>query len=163
MSVNKYLPHVLVIPEDDANRQIAVGFRLMLPFGKDRRFDIRPLAEGWSFVRKTLLDLQFDLRRFPERRLVGLLDFDGRESRREEIGAMIDAELHDRIFILGSRGTPEELRRELGSFETIGKALARDCAEGSTTTWSHPLLSHNTSELERMRASVTAILFDPST
>jgi hypothetical protein len=28
MSVNKYHPHVLVLPEDDANRQLANGFLL---------------------------------------------------------------------------------------------------------------------------------------
>jgi hypothetical protein len=28
MSVNKYLPHVLVLPEDDSTRQIANGFLL---------------------------------------------------------------------------------------------------------------------------------------
>jgi hypothetical protein len=28
--VNRYLPHVLVLPEDDANRQIANGFVLDL-------------------------------------------------------------------------------------------------------------------------------------
>lgn len=28
MSVNRARPHVLVLPEDDANRQIAVGFEL---------------------------------------------------------------------------------------------------------------------------------------
>lgn len=30
MSVNKYKPHVLVLPEDDANRQLANGFLLGL-------------------------------------------------------------------------------------------------------------------------------------
>lgn len=28
MSVNKHLPHVFVLPEDDANRQLANGFYL---------------------------------------------------------------------------------------------------------------------------------------
>ena len=28
MSVNRHQPHVLVLPEDDANRQLANGFRL---------------------------------------------------------------------------------------------------------------------------------------
>jgi hypothetical protein len=28
MSVNKYQPHILVLPEDDANRQLANGFVL---------------------------------------------------------------------------------------------------------------------------------------
>jgi len=28
MSVNKYAPHIVLLPEDDANRQIANGFLL---------------------------------------------------------------------------------------------------------------------------------------
>lgn len=26
MAVNKYIPHLYIIPEDDANRQMAIGF-----------------------------------------------------------------------------------------------------------------------------------------
>ena len=39
MSVNKYLPHVLVLPEDDANRQLANGF-LLDPNLLDRRIQL---------------------------------------------------------------------------------------------------------------------------
>ncbi|KAM3090094.1 hypothetical protein ACKFKG_30775 [Phormidesmis sp. 146-35] len=28
MSIDKYQPHLLVLPEDDANRQVAIGFLL---------------------------------------------------------------------------------------------------------------------------------------
>lgn len=37
MSVNKYSPHVLVLPEDKANSEIANGF-LLHPFIKERSF-----------------------------------------------------------------------------------------------------------------------------
>jgi hypothetical protein len=53
---------------------------------------------------------------------------------------------------------PEELKATLGSYETIGMALAQDCREG-TDTWGHALLKHNTAEIERLREHVRPILF----
>jgi hypothetical protein len=38
-------------------------------------------------------------------------------------------------------------------------ALAKDCREGTDTTWWHALLQHNASELDRLRACVRPILF----
>ena len=47
MSVNKAKPHLYVIPEDDADRQIAKGFVL---HGRvdERRVQVVEPAGGWS-------------------------------------------------------------------------------------------------------------------
>jgi len=45
MSVNKYQQHVLVLPEDDANRQLEIGF-LLDPLLIDRRIDVLEVAGG---------------------------------------------------------------------------------------------------------------------
>ena len=44
MSVNKYKPHVLLIPEDDANRQLANGFLRMGNRAGQKRAELRPQA-----------------------------------------------------------------------------------------------------------------------
>ena len=49
MSVNKRVPHVLVLPEDDANRQLANGFQLD-PLLDPRRMQILEEAGGWQEV-----------------------------------------------------------------------------------------------------------------
>jgi len=67
--------------------------------------------------------------------------------------------LKERVFILGAWSEPEELRQDLGSYETIGLAMARDCRDNTEVTWAHPLLCHNAGELERMRKLVRPILF----
>ena len=54
---------------------------------------------------------------------------------------------------------PEALRAALGSYETIGRALAKDCREGTDTTWEHRLLRHNSGEIGRLRERVRPILF----
>ncbi len=56
---------------------------------------------------------------------------------------------------------PQGLKRAgLGSYETIGLAMAKDCREDTDTIWRHDLLRHNANELLRLREHVRPILFD---
>ena len=91
--------------------------------------------------------------------MVLLIDFDGKEDRLEEAKAGIPGHLTDRVFVLGAWTEPEALKADLGSYETIGLALAKDCREGTDTTWGHDLLRHNATELDRLRKHVRPILF----
>jgi hypothetical protein len=160
MSVNKSLPHVLVLPEDDANRQVANGFYLD-PLLDTRRMQILGEAGGWREVLNLFAaDHVPEMERYSNRFMVLLIDFDGREDRRETISAAIPDHLRERVFVLGTRSEPEELRRNLGrSYESIGLEMAKDCRDGTQETWAHDLLSHNASELERLREFIRPILF----
>jgi hypothetical protein len=71
----------------------------------------------------------------------------------------IPEHLKERVFVLGAWSEPEELRRNLGSYETVGSTLAGECRENTAATWDHPLLCHNAGELERLRKDVRAFLF----
>jgi hypothetical protein len=55
MSVDKYSPHVLVLPEDDANRQLANGFHLNTDWNRSRQMQVLAAAGGrtkvWIFSR----------------------------------------------------------------------------------------------------------------
>jgi hypothetical protein len=160
MSVNKHRPHVLIVPEDDANRQIATGFVLHHRLIAGKQVQILPVEGGWSKVLAKLLVMQSEMKTYPQRQVVALVDFDERPERRGEFMAAIDASLHDRIFVLGAKSEPEALKKlGLGNYEAIGKALAEDCANRTSNTWAHPLLSHNTNEIGRMQASVVPVLF----
>src|SRR6266478_2823150 len=100
MSVNKYHPHVLVLPEDGANRQLANGFLL------DQRLStwkIQVLEEagGWTQVLEHFLsDHVMAMDRYPGRFMVLLIDFDGREERLQDAKQKIPGRLTDRVFIL---------------------------------------------------------------
>jgi hypothetical protein len=48
MSVNKYTPHILVLPEDDANRQLANGF--LLHPSLSTQIQVLEEVGGWSKV-----------------------------------------------------------------------------------------------------------------
>jgi hypothetical protein len=64
--------------------------------------------------------------------MVLLIDFDGQASRVDDAKRTIPERLSDRVFILGAWTTPERLKSVgLGTYETIGSALARDLPRGN--------------------------------
>jgi hypothetical protein len=159
MSVNKRVPHVLVLPEDDANRQLANGFQLD-PLLDTRRMQILEEAGGWREVLNRFKEDHVpEMDRYACRFMVLLIDFDGQEERLNTVRAEIPDQLRERVFVLGAWRDPEELRQNLGSYETIGLAMAKDCRDNAEVTWAHNLLRHNASELERLRRHVRPILF----
>lgn len=161
MSKNKYGPQVWVLPEDDANRQIAQGFSLHASV-KPRNIDILNVAGGWTGIRDSFeREYNSVLTTYASTMMVLLVDFDERGERRaENVLSGVHASLRDRVFVLGARGEPEQLRQALRmSFEKIGRALANECDDGTRATWGHDLLAHNADEIERMRPQLRPILF----
>lgn len=161
MMVNKNRPHVLVLPEDDANRQLANGFHLEV--GLIRQMQALQVAGGWrNVLARFKSDQESDMRRYPHRHMVLLIDFDNQEDRLDIAKNAIPDDLKDRVFVLGAQKEPEDLQKAgLGPPETIGRALARDCREETNETWGHDLLKHNVNEIARLRDSLRQILFQP--
>jgi hypothetical protein len=167
MSANKHLPHVMVLPEDDAARQLAEGFKLELSQLVSRQLHVLPEVGGWPNVLRSFAnDYAGDMDRYPERFMVLLIDFDTKgdarlnEARLNEARRVIPDRLRERVFVLGPRDEPEDLTQAgLGTLETIGRKLAKDCRDSTDTTWGHPELRHNTEELERLRTRVCPFLF----
>jgi hypothetical protein len=160
VSPNSYRPHILVLPEDDANRQMANGFHLQVGASRQRQMQVLPVAGGWNEVLKRFKSEHvMDMDRYPNRFMVLLIDFDGRDDRLEIANAAIPEHLADRVFVLGAWSNPEALNAALGTYEKIGSLMANDCREQTDTTWAHDLLRHNASELERLRQHVCTILF----
>lgn len=158
MSVNKYRPHILVLPEDDANRQIANGF-VNNPNVDQLAIQVLPIAGGWEKV----VDYNYasGMRQFPKRMIILLIDFDLRENRFNYVEKRIPNDLKNRVFVLGVGDEPEKLKSFTGlSFEKIGEKLAQDCADNTNNLWGHEFLKHNEAELERLRQEVRPFLFD---
>ena len=160
MSVNKYQPHVLVLPEDDADRQLANGFLLHESLAL-RAIQVLPKAGGWAKVRELFLDVHVaEMQRCVQRYMVLLVDFDGKESRLAEMTKDIPVALADRVFVIGIWTEPEDLHRHgLGTEENFGRQLASECHENRSDIWNHELLKHNANELDRMRVALRPILF----
>ena len=160
--MNKYAPHIYVIPEDDADRQIADGF-VLHPRVKEARVQVVPPAGGWPKVIQTFQDEYIPkLRDYPNARIVMLIDFDDQvEKRKADFERVIPADFKARVFVIGSKHTPEILKKEVKkrTFEEIGGLLADDCAAGTAVLWGHEQLRHNDVDRQRLFEAVMTFLF----
>lgn len=152
MSANKYDPHLLVIPEDDANRQIMTGFNTHLDVNS-RQIQIEPVAGGWL---KALETFQSDhvqgMGKLEKRHVLILIDFDQHPERLEKAKEYIPENLRERVFVLGCLSEPERVRAVTGmTKEHLGVALADACVSGQGDVWHNEMLLHNEAELERMK------------
>ena len=160
MSVNKYLPHVYVIPEDRAEEQIANGF-VQHDQVKSPQIQILPCAGGWSNVlEKFVKEYVTHLRHYKNGYVILLVDFDLQyESRRKIFDDKVPDDLKNRVFVVGPRDEPELLKQEFSSsFEDIGESLAEDCFKGTVSVWGHDHLNQNQPDLQRLLESVKPIL-----
>lgn len=173
MAANVYQPHLLLLIEDDANRQIFNGFSEH-PGLASRRIQMSKLAGGWL---KVLEDFKTHhialLRKFPHRHLLMVIDFDSDDAepsicdaasrinrRRALFTGAIPEDLRARVFVIGCADEPEGLARATGcKFEENGRLLAEDCEFGTDKMWGHSMLGHNAKEIARLRDKVRAVLF----
>ncbi len=108
MSVNRFKPHVLLIPEDDKDRQIANGFHLETDPDKFRQMQVLNPPGGWEKVVDDFLANHVGpMKSNPNRFVILLIDFDGREDRRDLVKGRIPKEVSDRVFVFGTRNEPE--------------------------------------------------------
>jgi hypothetical protein len=159
VSSNLYQDHLIVVPEDRPYRKIAKGFEGAVPTRGARRIQVMPEAGGWlEAVKQVETDLH-KLRRYPERRLVLLIDFDGDANRRLYVEDRIPQEVKDRVFLLGSFEEAEDLTPGLGHPESIGGQVGRACEASHDGPWGHELLRHNATELDRLSTFARSLLF----
>jgi hypothetical protein len=167
--VNRERPHVLILPEDAANRDIANGF--YLDVDHQRALQVLPVQRGWTNVRDALQQTYVpELRRFRCAHLVALIDFDSQPGRHTLFTDDLElpADIAERVFIAGALTEVEDLRRSLvhrhlispNTLEHIGGALAEECRNGGSLVWGDKLLAHNAVEVARMRTALRPILFN---
>ena len=160
MAANKHIPHLYVIPEDDANRQMAVGFE------KDDRIRARAIqivapAGGWV---KALEKLEVDyftlLRSNQNSHVLVLIDCDAKSNRINNAFAKVPSEIKERVFILGTLNEPEVLKRSLNTpLEKIGELIIEECFDANQKIWQHEQLKHNATEVARLKSVLFNIVF----
>ena len=159
MSANKFRPHLLVLPEDDANREIANGFGLRIEQNV-RQFQVLSPVGGWVAVREKFRSERIPyLKSWPEAFMILIVDFDQRENRYDEMAKVVPDDMEHRVFIVGVWSEPERPRSDFGSFERLGEELAEECLTNQGRTWDHDQIRHNAEELTRMRATLRPIFF----
>jgi hypothetical protein len=101
-----------------------------------------------------LSDHVAEMYRYSGRYMILLIDLDNDPERLNEAKTKIPADLSARVFLLGALSEPEALRTALGSYETIGSAMGRDCREETEKTWGHDLLRPLLSKLGFLRRPI---------
>jgi hypothetical protein len=160
--VNAYRPHVLVLPEDDADHAIAYGFQLSLDQRAGGQYKVLPSAGGWlKAIESFLTDHVAYMRAKQNAHFVLLIDFDNDGSRLVYVKGRIPPDVVNRVFVLGVLSNPEQLRASgAGNFEQIGYQLGSECQQRNSVLWNHQLLLHNAGEQNRLYQIVYPILFD---
>jgi hypothetical protein len=150
-----------VLPEDDANRQLANAFHLQIDWDRQRWMQVLPVAGGWHEVLGLFVsDHIRQMEHWPSRFMILLIDFDNDPQRLARASQRVPDHLRERVFILGVLSEPENLKAALRqSFEEIGSELAEDCRSDAGEKWGHNLLKHNGPELNRLRQRICPILF----
>ena len=98
--MNKYAPHIYVIPEDDADRQLALGF-IRHDKVNELRIKVMTPANGWPNVLR-IFETEYiqTLRNYTQAHVVMLIDFDGHfETRKAEFDQAIPDDLEARVGI----------------------------------------------------------------
>lgn len=134
--MNKYKPHLLVLPEDQANNDILNGF-LLHDALDSRAIQPLPLGGGWPNVRRKFISEYAEtMRNHPNRHVVLLVDFDKHDDRYAKMMEGVPDDVADRVFVIGVWSEPEDLpRQELGTREELGLKLAQDCFDNSRLVW----------------------------
>lgn len=158
---NREKPHVYVIPEDKAERQIAIGFEGHYSV-INRQLQVMPVADGWRNVGKVFEKEYLPiLRRYEFAHVVMLIDFDGEgEHHRNELFEAVPSEYRNRVFVVGPSQEPEDLKGATKqTYEQIGFALANDCDGNQTAMWGHEQLKHNDDQRKLLLEIVKPFLF----
>jgi len=151
LSTNRGKPHLLIVPEDDHDRAIALGALGALNINAQ----VMGNARGWRKV-EALLNKQYipRLRTNANTHVVIVIDFDGQGKRRyEEVSAWVPSGLQDRVFILGPAKEPKDLKQAIPkkSYAQIGETLVSDCDEQQIhSDWNDEMLQHNKPEFRRL-------------
>ncbi len=159
MSANKFRPHVLIIPEDRADEQIANGF---ISHDQVARVNVMPCADGWQSVLDKFKTQYIPyLRTNQKGHVILLIDFDNVYAhRRAHFDEAVPNDLKDRVFVVGAKETPEVLKQKLGkNFEAIGFELADNCYRGIDGIWTNDDLKHNDPDRIKLVQAVKSILF----
>ena len=158
MAVNRERPHLMVLPEDDATRSLAVGF---VDVTSGQMQVLNP-ARGWPHVLQEFTDSEVNiLRKYKERHLVLLIDFDNDfPTRMPWFKSKIPLDIADRVYVLGAFGEAEDLKKQTGKkLGPLGQMLAKECEEGTVELWMHGQLQHNQDEVQRLKENVKHFLF----
>ena len=155
--VNKFIPHLLVLCEDQATHDIAVGFNDMVT----GEMEVRKPLRGWPHVLQEFKDVYIPwLRAHQNCHLALFIDFDNTFATRLKLfQGDIPQDVADRVFVFGALDEAESVKKESGlKLSNIGMHLADECIQNSSILWGSNQVRHNEPERQRLHAKCGAFL-----
>lgn len=158
MAVNRYKPHVVVLPEDDATRSLVVGFSDHC----SGPIDLKLSQGGWP---KVLAEFEHRyvkyLRTYADAHVVMVIDYDDDfASRLTLFQAAMPADVAARVYVLGALTEAETLKNQQAlKYGPLGAIMADECRTQLPVLWNCPQLVNNQAELQRLMLQVRPFLF----
>ena len=149
---NKHKWHILVLPEDDATKQLGNGLARAFP-AVENRVQVLREARGWEHAMDMIPSL--DLKKYVQRRVLLIIDFDKDGNRLNFIKSKpFVVPFSDRIYVIGCFDEAERLKNLVGenNLERVGERLGTDC-----NYWSSPLLANCKSDACRLKNEIQNI------
>lgn len=161
---NKYIKHLDILCEDIINKEVVQGIIEVLDYSSQNRIQFLDIAGGWrkcfSRLEHSIAD---ELNLYEGKHLLIIMDFDNDiTGRRKQLKDILDKNptLENRVFLIGSSLEPEILKANLnltGHNDDVGRQLLDDCIN-SNKLWGSKYLSHNLSELTRLKDSTKGFI-----
>lgn len=159
--MNKYKDCLLILPEDRRLSEVVNGY-LITGQRNQRKFQILPYERGWKHVFNRIKELKKDLDKYPNLRILLVIDFDKDQNRLNEFTEEIGEKYIERMFILGPYENVEALKRccKTTSAEQVGKILAQTSPKSNSqdNPWKGEQLSMFSKEIKRFFCAVEPCL-----
>lgn len=159
--MNKYRDCLYILAEDRKLSEVVNGY-LIAKVRNQRKFKILPYDRGWRHVFDKIKDFKKDLDRYPDLRILLIIDFDSDYNRLNKFTEEIGEEYAERMFVLGPYDNVEALKRccNTTSTEQVGKLLAQTSPRSSLqdNPWKGEQLNMFSSEIERFFCAVSPFL-----
>lgn len=160
MSVNNAKPYLIVLFEDNAYKDLFMGF----DFSMQRQILLKPVCGGFPSVCVQLTNekgvLLKELNQFSRAYVLALIDADldnhpcSQKGKIDKLKTEIDTKYQDRIFIIGSRIEAEDIKRKIigkGSWKKVVQKLEESCKDDNCQLWQDEILKHNLDEIARLK------------
>ena len=169
--MSAYGCEVVVYPEDAATKDLAVALtesKCGSVFKQNKTITVKRPCGGKDNAVETALK-NCDLKRFPNRRIIILIDFDKCNTTLAKIKQKIPPEYVGKFFILGWTGEIEDLKSEVGcagtGFNRLAERLVDDCFPQCHGVWKrgefaqmHESACGSKSECERLSEEILPLI-----
>lgn len=160
MSINRYQNYLIVLFEDNAYKDLFMGF----DFSVQRQISLKPICGGFDSVYVQLTNekdvLLKELNKYSNAYVLALIDADldnhphSQKGKIDKLKTAIDAKYQDRIFIIGSKIEAEDIKRAIiseGNWKTVAQKLEDSCQNHDCELWQDEMLKHNLDEISRLK------------